>query len=86
MSNVYHCEQCGMRFSSIAALTSCNCQRHPNGPSKGRHKLFEGPPATRYACKYCGQTFSSISTMTAVNCQRHPSGTSKGRHSPALRA
>ena len=41
MANFY-CEYCGQKFSSVSSLTVTNCLRHPNGPLKGRHKLYEG--------------------------------------------
>lgn len=83
MANFY-CEYCGQKFSSVSSLTATNCSRHPNGPLKGRHKLYEGSEKSRYTCKYCGQSFNSISSMTATNCPRHPNGPLKGRHAPAL--
>ncbi len=86
MSTEYHCEYCGSRFTSVFALTSQRCSRHPDGVSKGRHKLFEGQPASRYVCKHCGQSFSSLFALTGQRCSRHPSGTNKAPHSPALRA
>lgn len=83
MANFY-CEYCGQKFSSVSSLTANSCARHPNGPLKGRHKLYEGSEKSRYTCKYCGQSFNSISSMTATNCVRHPNGPLKGRHAPAL--
>lgn len=83
MSNVY-CEYCGTKSSSISSLTGNNCQHHPDGPNKGRHKLYEGSEKTQYECKFCGTKSSSIASLTSNNCQRHPNGTNKGRHIPAL--
>ena len=80
----YYCEYCGQKFANVASLTSANCIRHPNGPNKGKHKLYEGSEKTKYTCKYCGMTFNSISSMTSVNCIRHPNCPNKGKHSPAL--
>lgn len=80
----FYCEYCGASFSTVRALTSMTCQRHPDGPHKGRHKLYEGSEKSRYTCKYCGQQYVSISSMTSMTCQRHPNGTHKGRHAPAL--
>jgi len=80
----YYCEYCGTKASSVASLTSSTCQRHPNGPHKGKHKLYEGIEKNKYTCKYCGQTFSSISSLTASTSQRHPNGPHKGKHVPAL--
>lgn len=85
MSN-YFCEYCGQKFSSIAGLTSSSCGRHPTGPGRGKHKLFEGAEASRYACKHCGQSFGSISGLTSSSCGRHPAGPGKGKHAPALHA
>ena len=59
MSNFY-CEYCGKKFTSIAQLTSSFCPKHPNGFSKGKHKLYEGSEKSQYFCKYCGKKFSSL--------------------------
>ena len=83
MANFY-CEYCGQLFSSVASLTNYNCQRHPDGNGKGKHKLYEGSEKSQYTCKYCGQKYSSISSLTNYNCQRHPNGNGKGRHAPVL--
>ena len=34
----YYCKYCGLKSTSIASLTSSKCQRHTNGPQKGRHE------------------------------------------------
>ena len=81
MANFY-CKHCGQRFSSVAALTSQPCVRHPNG--RGKHELYEGSEKSQYTCKYCGQKFSTINLMTSQPCVRHPNGPGKGKHSPAL--
>lgn len=86
MSNAYQCEYCGHAASTIQSLTGSTCQRHPAGPGRGKHKLYEGPVASRYACKYCGQSYSSLQSLTGSTCQRHPDGPGRGRHAPALRA
>ena len=83
MANFY-CEYCGQKFSSVSFLTANSCAWHPNGPLKGRHKLYKGSEKNKYTCKYCGQSFNSISSMTAANCPRHPNGSLKGKHAPAL--
>ena len=83
MANFY-CEYCGQKFSSVSSLTAASCSRHPLGPGKGKHKLYEGSEKAKYTCKYCGQSFSSISSMTASSCSRHPNGAGKGKHAPAL--
>lgn len=83
MANFY-CEYCGQKFSSVSSLTSGFCLRHPDGPHKGRHKLYEGSEKSKYTCKYCGQSFNSISSLTSGYCLRHPNGPHKGRHAPAL--
>lgn len=80
----YYCEYCGQSFNSISVLTSVHCHRHPDGPAKGRHKLYEGSEKSSYTCKYCGQSFNSISVMTSIHCHRHPKGAGKGIHAPAL--
>ncbi len=75
---------CGTVSSSVSTLTSMSCNRHPNGPSKGKHVLYEGSEKPKYTCKYCGTTSSSISSLTNMSCNRHPNGASKGKHEPAL--
>jgi predicted nucleic acid-binding Zn ribbon protein len=80
----FYCANCGMEFSSVRTLTSSPCARHPLGPNKGRHVLYEGSEKSEYTCKYCGRQFQSIRVMTASPCFRHPLGPNKGRHSPAL--
>ncbi len=80
----YYCEYCGTKASSVSSLTSGYCGRHPNGASKGKHKLYEGSEKSQYVCKYCGTKASSISNLTSAYCGRHPNGSSKGKHSPAL--
>ena len=83
MAKVY-CKYCGKEASDVRTLTACVCPRHPDGPNKGRHVLYEGSIKSRYTCKYCGHTASSIMTLTACMCPRHPKGTNKGKHEPAL--
>ena len=80
----YYCEYCGQKYSSVSSLTSSSCSRHPNGPNKGKHKLYEGSEKSQYVCKYCGQKYTSLSSLTSSNCYRHPAGANKGKHSPAL--
>jgi hypothetical protein len=31
----FYCEYCGHKFSSVIALTSGTCPRHPNGANNG---------------------------------------------------
>ena len=83
MANFY-CEYCGQKYSSVSSLTGSFCIRHPNGPGKGKHKLYEGAEKSQYVCKYCGQKYSSISSLTGSYCSRHPNGSGKGKHAPAL--
>jgi len=83
MSN-YYCKYCGNKASTVSSLTNGYCVRHPDGPNKGRHELYEGDEQSHYTCKNCGQQFSSISSLTNGFCMRHPEGTNKGRHEPAL--
>ena len=80
----YHCKYCGHKTTSVNGLTSSSCQRHPNGPGKGRHALYEGGEKESYVCKYCGLKSTSIASLTSSKCQRHPNGPQKGRHEPAL--
>ena len=83
MANFY-CEYCGMKYPSVMALTGGNCPRHPNGPGKGKHKLYEGSEKSQYTCKYCGMKYPSLTALTNSNCPRHPNGAGKGKHAPAL--
>ena len=83
MSN-YYCANCGYKTTSVSSLTSLSCPRHPNGPNKGKHVLYEGSEKSQYVCKYCGYKAGQISTLTSLSCPRHPNGASKGKHSPAL--
>ena len=83
MANFY-CEYCGQKYPSVSSLTANSCSRHPNGPMKGKHKLYEGSEKSQYVCKYCGQKYSSLSSLTANSCSRHPNGPCKGKHAPAL--
>ena len=80
----FYCKYCGHKASSVASLTASMCIRHPDGPHKGRHALYEGSEKEKYTCKYCGKQFSSISSLTASKCIRHPEGPHKGNHVPAL--
>lgn len=80
----YYCKNCGEKFSSVSALTNNKCIKHPAGPGKGPHELYEGSEKSQYTCKYCGQKFPSIRAMTINRCMRHPDGSGKGNHSPAL--
>ena len=80
----FYCKYCGLWYSSISMLTSCECSRHPDGARKGPHALYEGEEKKEYTCKYCGITYSSLSTLTSCACPRHPNGSRKGYHSPAL--
>ena len=80
----YYCKLCGQKFSSVRTLTSMSCPRHPDGPSKGKHQIYEGGAKDEYLCKYCGNKSRSLSTLTSMSCPRHPDGPHKGKHSPAL--
>lgn len=78
------CRYCGHKAASAASLTGSACQRHPDGPGRGRHALYEGTEKSVYTCKYCGRTASDIASLTSSKCQRHPEGPAAGRHEPAL--
>lgn len=80
----YYCEYCGNKQAQISNLVATPCFRHPDGPSKGKHKLYEGSEKTHYNCKYCGTSTSSIANLTSIPCFRHPKGANKGKHRPAL--
>lgn len=83
MGKVY-CEYCGTYANNVRSLSSGKCLRHPDGPFKGFHKVYEGSEKTQYCCKYCGTTFSNIKSLTSNKCLKHPDGPFKGKHSPAL--
>jgi hypothetical protein len=83
MSN-YFCKYCGRETSSVSSLTSGTCHRHPDGPNKGKHALYEGDEKSKYTCKNCGRDASSLSALTSGTCHRHPDGPNKGKHQPAL--
>lgn len=38
----FYCKYCGYKTTSVNSLTASLCQRHPNGPGKGRYALYEG--------------------------------------------
>ena len=80
----FYCKYCGHKASSVSSLTASLCMRHPNGPGKGKHALYEGSEKEQYMCKYCGRKATSISSLTASKCIRHPNGPAKGNHEPAL--
>lgn len=80
----FFCKNCGMKFSSVQSLTSSPCQRHPSGPGRGRHELYEGLEKSCYTCKYCGKMSRDLRSLTSSRCRRHPKGPAKGNHSPAL--
>ncbi len=83
MANFY-CEYCGTKSASVSALTSSHCMKHPNGPNKGKHKLYEGSEKAQYTCKYCGTKQQTLQGLTSMTCMKHPDGVAKGKHSPAL--
>ena len=80
----FQCKYCGHKAVDVRSLTGSACQRHPDGPGKGRHALYEGSAKSVYTCKYCGKTASDIGSLTSSKCQRHPDGPGAGRHAPAL--
>ena len=84
MSQAVYCGNCGYKSSSVSSLTGSTCPRHPDGPGKGRHVLYEGTEKKQYACKYCGYKSSSISSLTGSTCPRHPAGHGGGKHAAAL--
>ena len=80
----FYCEYCGQEYSNVRSLCAGSCLRHPNGPLKGKHKLYEGTEKAKYTCKFCGQQYGNLRTLTSISCLRHPNGPLKGKHSPAL--
>lgn len=83
MTNFY-CEYCGTKYPDVKSLTGNTCSRYPDGPGKGKHKLYEGSEKSQYICKYCGRKDSSLKNLTGNSCSRHPNGSGKGKHCPAL--
>jgi len=83
MSN-YYCKYCGYKASSVSSLTINSSPRHPSGPNKGKHALYEGGEKSQYTCKNCGAKSSSLSSLTISSCPRHSDGGNKGKHEPAL--
>ena len=81
----FYCEYCGQLFKSVRELTRAGlCVRHPDGPVRGKHKLYEGTEKTVYTCKYCGAEARTIDRLTSSFCMHHPAGHNRGRHAPAL--
>ena len=80
----FQCKYCGHRAGDVRSLTGSACQRHPAGPGKGRHALYEGSWKDSYTCKWCGKRAVDIGSLTSSKCQRHPDGPAAGRHEPAL--
>jgi len=80
----FYCKYCGTKTTSVSSLTGSSCYRHPDGPNRGKHSLYEGEEGSQYTCKYCGTKASSLSSLTGSSCYRHPDGANKGKHSPAL--
>ena len=80
----YSCKYCGHKAKDVRSLTGSACQRHPDGPGRGRHALYEGGEKSQYTCKWCGRRAGDIGSLTGSMCQRHPAGPGKGRHEPAL--
>lgn len=80
----YYCKYCGTKASSAASLVNNPCLRHPDGPGRGRHTLYEGGEKAKYTCKHCGTTNPSLAALVQNACQRHPLGPNKGKHEPAL--
>ena len=79
----FTCVYCGQQRSSMAALVSAVCPRHPDGVNKGRHRAYEGADKSEYVCKYCGQKRQTVQALVSSPCPRHPDGVNKGKHSPA---
>jgi DNA-directed RNA polymerase subunit RPC12/RpoP len=80
----YYCKYCGTKAASISNLTGASCSRHPSGPHKGKHALYEGGEKASYDCKHCGTRSPNLSNLTGSSCPRHPLGANKGKHEPAL--
>ena len=79
----FYCKHCGICRSSVQSLTVNMCPRHPAGPNRGRHEVYEGSEKREYTCIFCGIRRGSIAALTVNMCPRHPAGPNKGRHFPA---
>jgi len=73
----YHYEYCGIMHAQISNLVATPCFRHPDGPNKGKHKLYEGTEKAHCNCIYCGTSTSSIANLTSIPCFRHPKDSKK---------
>ncbi len=62
----YYCKYCGTKASSVSSLTGNSCSRHPDGPNRGKHALYEGQEKSQYTCKYCGTKSSSLGSLTGM--------------------
>ena len=80
----FYCEYCGHKFADVRQLVNSTCSNHPEGPNRGKHKLYEGREKSSYLCRFCGRTFPTIMQMVYAPCSNHPKGCNKGHHSPAL--
>jgi DNA-directed RNA polymerase subunit RPC12/RpoP len=78
------CKYCGHKARDVRSLTGNACMRHPEGPGKGRHAVYEGSEKGVYTCKWCGKQTGDIAGLTSSRCIRHPAGAGKGWHEPAL--
>lgn len=74
------CRYCGGGASTVRSLVGMSCPRHPDGPGRGKHALYEGVVGERYLCVNCGLGQSSLRGLLSTSCPRHPEGAGKGKH------
>jgi len=80
----FYCKHCGFQSPNASNVTASYCPKHPFGPNKGKHALYEGSEKAEYTCVNCRSTAPSIAGLTANRCSKHPKGENKGRHEPEL--
>ena len=67
----FYCKYCGHKASSVASLTASMCIRHPDGPHKGRHALYEGSEKEKYdTCPGIDiqHAYSATGTYHQIDC------------------
>ena len=75
-----YCKYCGTSARDARTLLNGWCPKHPSGPSKGKHALYEGGERSEYVCVYCGTKNRSLSSLLNGWCPKHPDGPSRGKH------
>ena len=75
-----YCKYCGTSARDARSLLMNSCPKHPNGPGRGKHALYEGGERNEYVCMYCGTKSRHLSTLLSNSCFRHPDGPGRGKH------